>query len=101
MSTSKPTSPWKSNDEPDAKSEKPADREFGVVNDLVDKICRDFINQAETLGRLGVEGGYPTALMILAVAKLHSVNMRLLRNAEVPDDFRKAYLASLRVSDSL
>lgn len=101
MSTSKPTSPWKSNDEPDAKSEKPEDRGYAVVNDLVDKICVDVINQAETLGSLGVAGGYPTALMILAVAKLHSVNMRLLRNAGVPDDFRQAYLNSLRVSDGL
>ena len=101
MSTSKPTSPWKSNDELDGKNEKPADQEFGVVSDLVDKICRDVIDQAETLGHLGVSGGYPTALMLLAVAKLHSVNMRLLRNAGVEDDFRKAYLNSLRVSDSL
>lgn len=80
-------------------SEKPVD--LGVVGDLVDKMCRDFINEAERLGGLGVVGAYPTALMLLAVSKLHSVNMRLLRNAGVEDDFRQAYLNSIRVSDTL
>jgi hypothetical protein len=64
-------------------------------------MCRDLINEAERLGGLGIAGAYPTALMLMAVSKLHSVNMRLLRNAGVEDDLRQAYLNSIRVSDTL
>ena len=98
MNTSKPTSPWKSSDEPDEKNEKRGDH--AVVNDLVNKLCVDMMENANRLGALGVEGAYAEALLLMATVKLHTVNVKMLHQASADKEFIETYIRSIRAGEN-
>ena len=97
MSTSKPTSPWKSNDEPDARSEK-LEGHAVVADDITKQICLEFLAQCQKYGNMGLAGIYPSALSLMCVSKLHAMNLAMLKETD-SHELQEAYIKTMRAAE--